>query len=108
MQLSEFLKNIKKYYGNYEPIVEQVLSEYLVNNFNDNEYSELFKLITTKYSNVYKIPPDKAKIIEIVGNYNIPQVGALNQKFIGNKKNENKTIEYRPGSLKNGIKKNSV
>jgi hypothetical protein len=91
MQLSEFLKNIKKYYGNYEPIVEQVLSEYLAINFQDSEYELLFKLITNKFSNIYKSPPDKSKIIEIAKEYNDKTVGAINFKQLGRKYVQDKT-----------------
>lgn len=70
MQLSKFLKLLKEYYGEYNKTVETVLADYFIENFHEDELNNIFKLITDNYTNVYKIPPDKAKIMEIIKDYN--------------------------------------
>jgi hypothetical protein len=70
MQLKEFIKILKEYYGEYNKIVELTLTEYLITKFDENELELLFRVITDVYSNIYKVPPDKAKIMEIISNYN--------------------------------------
>lgn len=70
MKPKEFVKNLKNYYGEYSEIVELTLAEYIVKEYYEEELEDLFKLITDKYTNVFKMPPDKAKIIEIVKEFN--------------------------------------
>lgn len=70
MELKKFITNLKSYYGDYERIVELTLMDYIDKNFHKSELDKLFRVITDEYTNVYKTPPDKARIIEIVENYN--------------------------------------
>jgi hypothetical protein len=70
MTAKEFIKNLKNYYGEYSEIVELTLAEYIIQTYYEEEFEPLFKLITDQYTNVFKMPPDKAKIIEIVDEHN--------------------------------------
>jgi len=87
MLLNEFMINLKEYYGDYSRIVELTLTDYIMDKFDETELDDLFKLITERFTNVYKMPPDKAKIMEIVREWNVSKIYEPELK-IGNKKNQ--------------------
>lgn len=97
MQLNKFMQSIKEYYGDYNRITEVMLTDYIMDTFDEDELDLLFKIITDNFSNCYKTPPDKAKIKELIEVYNTPIVGVPSgkQNFIGIKKSEIELIEKR-------------
>lgn len=62
--IKDFLQSIEEYYGKYaNDTVRGVIYKWL-NQFNEQQLRELFDLITDDYSNTYKMPPDKNRLIE--------------------------------------------
>lgn len=115
MKFPEFTKALKEYYGDYERIVEKVLAEYLIYRFEEKELEKLFKLITDNYSNIYKMPPDKAKIIEIIEKHNDSSVCYWNpshkieyKKINKDKKLITKASDYYNNNMIERVKNDNV
>ena len=65
MTYTKFLTGVTGYYGDYNPIVENVVMKYIQGKFQESELNEVFKKLVMNLESKYKTPPDVAEFERI-------------------------------------------
>ena len=69
LQFSKFMTAITEHYGEYESeLSKRITLKHVKEKFREDKLEQVFAVLTRKFSNRYKIPPDPTVFEEIFGN----------------------------------------